>query len=124
MFKITKTCPIKDLKAIDFKVGAFTAHYHIGKEEQVYCDGDNLVFGYEAFDEKAWIDSIYNEYIQSGSARVVFSENNNVIVITIAERNDVKIGIARCAPIDKPVYRKGVAIAYARAKGYPIPKEL
>ena len=124
MFKITKTCPIKDLKAIDFKVGALTAHYHIGKEEQVYCDGDNLVFGYEAFDEKAWIENMYNKFMQSSNTRSIASVNYRVIAVFITELNDVKVGIAKCAPIDKPSLRKGVAIAYARAKGYPIPKEL
>lgn len=124
MFKITKTCPIKDLKAIDFKVGALTAHYHIGKEERVYCDGDKLIFGYEAFNEETWIDNMYNEYMRSNNTRAVSSGNDRVIAVIITEIDDIKVGIAKCAPMDKPSLRKGVAIAYARAKGYPIPKEL
>ena len=124
MFKITKTCPIKDLNAIDFKVGELITHYHIGKKEQVYCDGENLVFGYEVFDEKAWIKSMYEEFMASPVSRIVTSIDERVIMIVIKEINDIKVGIARCAPIDKPNFEKGVAIAYARAKGYPIPKEL
>ena len=39
------------------------------------------------------------------------------------DRRTGKVGVARCHPSDTPYTKIGAAIAYARCKGYEIPKQ-
>lgn len=79
----------------------------------------------EVFDIKNWADEIYALFLKDKYAD--YKTLYNVTFVVIREHNSLavkKIGIARCNKTDTFVSEIGIAIAYAKAKGIKIPKEI
>lgn len=74
------------------------------------------------FDEKGWIEKMCAKFVNDKYSIKFVSNGKNVIVYDLD--NPKKVGWAKCKDNDKYLEEKGIAIAYARLKNYPIPEEL
>lgn len=69
-----------------------------------------------------WINDIYNDYIKDKHSNNMVNDNTTCVIIFNGIQS--KMGVAVCNKKDKWDLKTGVAIAYARAKGIEIPKEV
>ena len=73
------------------------------------------------FEFDKWVDKMTSEYLSyKGRFFTITYKGGRVTVC--GDMKTGKCSMARCHPNDKYDYRYGVAIAYARCRGYDIPK--
>lgn len=71
-----------------------------------------------------WVEKVYKEFSKDFYANVIDWETLfDKTVIVCYNKKTNKIGIARLHPDDKFDSKIGVVIAYARTKGYKVPKQ-
>ena len=93
------------------------------KYSPAYCHFSFAFEEVEVFDIEKWANDIAKKYKRD--ERVSFVECDNVIIAFISENRRVKnIGIATCSEEDKFSCMIGNAIAYCKATGIKIPKEI
>lgn len=70
-----------------------------------------------------WVHKMIQE-MQKGrdTERYCYGYRNNTGVFVVGDRRTGKTGMSRCHPDDEYNFNYGLAIAYARCKGYEIPK--
>ena len=69
-----------------------------------------------------WKKQIYVEYIDDPDS-YIYRPGDGIVICCNAKRG-TKIGMARCMPTDTYDFTTGICIAYARYRGYNIPKEI
>lgn len=71
-----------------------------------------------------WVDEMGKKFYYDNNVykNYIDGRGDDRGVIIMYNFKNQKVGIARCHPNDTFVYKIGVAIAYARCKGYEVPK--
>lgn len=70
-----------------------------------------------------WVDKMIAENSNSKRYSMVYTIVSKPDITFCYDKRTGKIGMARCHPDDKPDYRIGKAIAYARCRGYEVPRQ-
>lgn len=70
-----------------------------------------------------WVDKMIAEFPNSKRYSMVYTIVSKPDITFCYDKRTGKIGMARCHPDDKPDYRIGKAIAYARCRGYEVPRQ-
>ena len=67
-----------------------------------------------------WVQKMWDKRFKDDKVNDVFIDGRGVTIVY--NRRNQKIGISRCHPKDRFNRQIGIAIAYARCKGYEVPK--
>lgn len=66
-----------------------------------------------------WVDKMTAELFNNNRYTIISSPTTSFCY----DKRTGKIGMARCHPDDKPQFSIGKAIAYARCRGYEVPRQ-
>lgn len=72
--------------------------------------------------KEKWVHDTYGDYVEDENSEFILQ--GNTICVVIFDKTQSKMGVAVRNKKDKWNLKTGVAIAYARAKGIEIPKEV
>lgn len=67
-----------------------------------------------------WVQTMWDKRYNDPKVNDLYVDGRGIILIY--NRRNQKVGVARCHPKDKFNRYIGVAIAYARCKGYKVPE--
>ena len=72
---------------------------------------------------KEWVEKTHRHLVENRKRYTVMISPKNPRITFCFDSRTGKVGVARCHPSDTPYAKVGAAIAYARCKGYEIPKQ-